>query len=117
MRDLTGLYQSDIPRDDKLRLREEVFTRGKAEWARRIADRPAHRFRGFSQQALNNAVLMHYVVYLKDIDLFESLYETAGRDLPKTIELLQQAAARGGDPFEAVRQLVKNNQPQCSVCD
>jgi len=41
--------------------------------------------------------------------LFESLYEAAGRDLPKTIALLQQAAAQGGDPFEAVRQLAKSN--------
>jgi len=109
VRDLAELYKSELSRQDKLRLREEVFTRSKAEWARRIADRPAHRFRGFSQQALNNAVLMHYVVYLKDFDLFESLYESAGRDLPKTIELLQRAAAKGGDPFDAVRQLVKKS--------
>lgn len=109
VRDLSELYQSEIPRDDKLRLREVVFSRGKEEWARRIADRPAHRFRGFSQQPLNNAVLMHYVVYLKDFDLFESLYEVAGKDLPKTIELLKKAAAQGGDPFEAVRQLVKSH--------
>jgi predicted aminopeptidase len=105
-RDLTELYNSAISREVKLRLREEVFTRSKAEWARRIADRPMHRFRGFSQQALNNAVLMHYVVYLKDLDLFESLYESAGYNLPKTIELLQQAADKGGDPFDAVRRLV-----------
>jgi predicted aminopeptidase len=105
VRDLTDLYQRDIPRDDKLRLREEVFDRSKAEWSRRIADRPAHRFRGFSQQPLNNAVLMHYLVYLKDLDLFESLYQSAGNELPRTIELLQQAAAKGGDPFEAVREL------------
>ena len=109
LHDLTELYMSDIPRDDKLRLRELVFNRSKAEWARRVADRPAHRFRGFSQQPLNNAVLMHYAVYLKDLDLFESLYDSAGQNLPKTIELLQQAAANGGDPFEAVRQLLKNN--------
>ena len=109
VRDLTVLYKSDLSRQDKLRLREEVFTRSKAEWARRIADRPAHRFRGFSQQVLNNAVLMHYVVYLKDFDLFESLYESADRDLAKTIDLLQRAAAKGGDPFEAVRQLAKNS--------
>jgi predicted aminopeptidase len=109
VRDLTELYKSDIPRADKLRLRELVFSRSKAEWARRIADRPTHRFRGFSQQPFNNAVLMHYAVYLQDLDLFESLYDTAGQKLPKTIELLQQAVANGGDPFEAVRQLVKNN--------
>ncbi len=107
VRDLTELYNRDMPREAKLRLRQEVFTRSKAEWARRIADRPLHRFRAFSQQTLNNAVLMHYVVYLKDFDLFESLYASAGKDLGKTIELLQQAAAKGGEPFEAVRQMVK----------
>ena len=96
-----------MPRDAKLRLRQEVFTRSKAEWARRIADRPPHRFRTFSQQTLNNAVLMHYVVYLKDFDLFESLYAIGRQGLGKTIELLQQAVAKGGEPFEAVRQMVK----------
>ena len=107
--DLTQLYKSDMALDDKLRLREEVFARSKSEWSRRIVDRPAHRFGRFSQQALNNAVLMHYVVYLKDLDLFESLYQSAGNDLAKTIERLQQAAAKGGDPFEAVRQLAQNS--------
>lgn len=109
VRDLTELYKSDMPRDDQLRLREEVFTRSKAEWARRIADRPRHRFRGFSRQELNNAVLMHYVVYLKDFDLFESLYDLAGKNLAKTVELLKQAVAKGGDPFAAVRQSVKKD--------
>ena len=100
---LTELYGRDIPRDDKLRLREEVFTRGKAEWARRIADRPQHRFRNFSRLPLNNAVLMHYVVYLKDLDLFESLYDLSGQNLRKTIESLKQAVDGGGEPFDAVR--------------
>src|SRR5438094_5337425 len=55
---LAELYGRDIAKDDKLRLREEIFARAKSEWARRIADRPLQRFRGFSQQPLNNAVLM-----------------------------------------------------------
>jgi len=103
---LTELYNRDVSRDDKLRLREEVFSRGKAEWARRIADRPQHRFRGFSQQPLNNAALMHYVVYLKDLDLFESLYELSGRSLGKTIEFLKQAVESGGEPFDAVQRFL-----------
>jgi predicted aminopeptidase len=102
-RELTGLYGSDLSRDDKLRLREEVFARSKAEWARRIADRPAHRFHGFSRQALNNAVLMHYVVYLKDLDIFESLYEACGRNLRRTIDVMRDAVARKAEPFEALR--------------
>jgi len=100
---LTELYGRDIPRNDKLRLREEVFTRAKAEWARRIADQPQHRLRNFSRLPLNNAVLMHYVVYLKDFDLFESLYDLSGRSLKKTIEYLKQAVDGGGEPFDAVR--------------
>jgi predicted aminopeptidase len=100
---LGDLYERDIARDDKLRLRDEVFARSKAEWSRRIADRPLHRFRGFSQQPLNNAVLMHYIVYLKDLDMFESLYEACGRDLRRTISVLRDAVGKKGEPFEAVR--------------
>jgi len=103
---LIELYGRDIPRDDKLRLREEVFARGKADWARRIADRPQHRFRAFSQLPLNNAVLMHYMVYLKDLDLFESLYEASGRNLVRTIEMLKRAVETGGEPFDAARKLL-----------
>lgn len=100
---LSELYAADIPYIDKLRLRQEVFARGKADWARRVAERPTHRFRAFSQQALNNAVLMHYVVYLKDLDLFESLYQACGRDLVRTIAALREAVAKGDEPFAAVR--------------
>jgi predicted aminopeptidase len=107
---LTELYSRDIPRDDKLRLREEVFTAAKAEWMRRIADRPVQRFRGFSQQPLNNAVLMHYVVYLKDFDLFESLYEACGRNLVRTVETLRNAVSKNGEPFEAVRAWLAKHQ-------
>jgi len=103
---LTELYNRDIAREDKLRLREEIFSRGKAEWSMRIADRPQHRFRAFSQRPLNNAVLMHYVVYLKDLDLFESVYEQSGRSLAKTIELLKQAVDDGGEPFDSVRSVL-----------
>ena len=102
-RELTTLYSRDLPREDKLRLREEVFARSKAEWARRIADRPLHRFRGFGQQPLNNAVLMHYVVYLKDLDLFESLYQACGGNLRRTIEVMRDTVKEQGEPFEAVR--------------
>ncbi len=103
---LDELYSRNISRDAKLRLREEVFTRSKAEWTRRIAGRPDHRFRGFSQQPLNNAILMHYIVYLKDLDLFEALYDSAGKNLRRTVESLERAVAAGGEPFAAVRALL-----------
>ncbi len=102
-RDLAALYAGDLSRDDKLRLREEVFARSKAEWARRIADRPLHRFRGFSQQPLNNAALMHYIVYLKDLALFEALYQKCDRNLRRTIGVMRDAVKKEREPFEALR--------------
>jgi predicted aminopeptidase len=102
-RELTKLYRSDLSDKDKLRLREEVFSRSKAEWARRITDRPLHRFRGFSQQPLNNAIVMHYVVYLKDLDVFESLYEACGRNLRNTIGVMREAVKKEREPFQALR--------------
>ena len=107
---LRELYSRDIPYADKLRLREQVFARSKAEWLRRIADRPTHRFHGFSQRPLNNAVLMHYVVYLTDLDLFESVYESCGRDLVLTVDALRHAVANGSEPFEAVRAWVDQHR-------
>lgn len=106
---LDGLYSRDIPRGDKLRLREEVFARSKAEWARRIADRPEHPFRAFAEQPLNNAVLMHYIVYLKDLDLFEALYQANGKNLRRTVASLKAAAATCSEPFTAVRALLNKN--------
>ena len=100
---LSDLYRRNIAKEDKLRLRNEVFARSQAEWARRIANQPTHRFRGFSQQPLNNAVLMHYGVYLKNLQLFESLYELEGGNLVRTIDALEQSTQNGGEPFGALR--------------
>jgi predicted aminopeptidase len=112
---LAELYGRDIAKDDKLRLREEIFARAKAEWARRIADRPLQRFRGFSQQPLNNAVLMHYLVYLKDLDLFESIYESSDRNLVRTIEAIRTAVRDRGEPFEALRAWLDKSQTHQSA--
>ena len=109
---LSGLYRRSIATEDKLRLREEVFARSQSEWARRIAARPAHRFRGFSLQPLNNAVLMHYGVYLNNLQLFESLYELEGRNLGRTIAALEQSTKHGGEPFHALRSWLNRHKSE-----
>ena len=107
---LSELYGKEIPLGEKLRLREAIFERGKKEWGERIAGRPAHRFRGFAKQPLNNAVMIHYLLYLKNLKLFEALYELQGRDLARVIDSMREAVARGGEPFEAVRGLLPGGQ-------
>ncbi len=111
-RSLKDLYGRDIAEEEKLKLREKIFFQSKNEWSRRIAKQPAHRFRGFGQQEINNAVIAHYLLYFKDLELFESLYEAQGKDLAQSLESIIQSIPNGGDPFDTVRELVsKKSRP------
>jgi predicted aminopeptidase len=101
--ELTSLYGRDTPMEEKLRAREEVFSQGKERWERRVAAKPSRRFRNFSKQPLNNAVMIHYLLYMKELWLFEALYKAQGNDLRKTIGVIRAAVAAGGEPFEAMR--------------
>ncbi len=112
---LRGLYESDIPRADKLRLREQVFTRSQEEWQRYIGDHPDQNFRRFGKRPLNNAVLMNYLVYLTHLNLFESLYAANGNDLRRTVGAMRNAVAEGGDPFEAVQHWLDKHRRQPNV--
>jgi predicted aminopeptidase len=112
---LNELYARDIPYEDKLRLREQVFSRSKAEWARRVANRPGNRFRSFAQQPLNNAIIINYFLYLKNLKLFEALYEAEGKNLLSSIASIREAVAKGGEPFESVQSFLNNKSNRAVV--
>ena len=74
-----------------------------------------HQYRGFVQQKVNNAVVAHYLLYLRDLQLFESLYEIHGKDLIRLMESIGNSVNDGGDPFDAMRTLLhqrKRKEPQ-----
>ncbi|MBI4526781.1 MAG: aminopeptidase, partial [Deltaproteobacteria bacterium] len=108
---LKELYGKDLPEEEKLRLREEIFARSQEEWSARIAGRAGHSFRGFGQQKINNAVVLHYLLYYKELDLFESLYQKQEKDLMRVVELARNVTKKSGDPFEAIRQAVREIPP------
>ncbi|HET8564528.1 MAG TPA: aminopeptidase, partial [Candidatus Binatia bacterium] len=103
---LKELYARNIPLEEILRLREEVFAKGKAEWADRISTRPSHRFRYFSMRPLNNAVMIHYLLYMNNLKLFESLYQAEGGNLVRVIDLIREAVPKGREPFATVQALL-----------
>jgi predicted aminopeptidase len=107
---LTTLYDKDISLQEKLREREKIFVQGKEEWAQQAARIPLHRFRNFSQNPLNNAVMINYLLYTKDLRLFEDLYDAQGQDLKKTLSAIREAVAGGSEPFDAVRAQLKKEQ-------
>jgi predicted aminopeptidase len=107
---LTDLYRRDISLADKLRLREQVFTQGKAEWAERIAAGSARRYRGFLQRPLNNAVLIHYVTYLTNLTLFESLYAAEGKSLARFVAAVREGVKGDEEPFAVVESLLHDKR-------
>jgi predicted aminopeptidase len=107
---LNQLYARAIPVEDKLRLRQEVFSRAKAEWTRRVSTGAAARFRGFARQPLNNAVLMHYVIYLKNLQLFEALYDAEGSSLARFIAAVREPVQKGDEPFAVVQSLLDDKR-------
>ena len=108
---LNQLYAQPIGREEKLQLREEIFSQSQDEWGRQTMDRPEHRYRGFSQGKVNNAVIAHSLLYLRHLELFESLYEALGENLRKCIELVAENVGKAQDPFTAVRSVLEKYQP------
>lgn len=106
-RSLMGLYNKDLPLEEKLRLRTEIFSQSQREWSRQIADRPAHQYRRFAKEEINNAVLAHYLLYLRELELFEALYHAEGKDLARFVRWIGESIRDAEDPFEAVRGLLK----------
>ncbi len=111
---LRELYAKDLPEEEKLRLREEIFSRSQSEWSQQTSDRPRHRFGAFSRMKVNNAVVAHYLLYLKSLELFESVYQVEGKDLARSVEAIKESVQGGRDPFESVRELAKKLQARSS---
>lgn len=110
---LKELYAKELPEEEKLRLREGIFSGSREDWSRRIAGRPGHRFRGFSRQEINNAVIAHYLLYMNRLSLFEAFYEAQEKDLARSIQVIAEAVKKDDDdPFGAVQAVVGSRPPR-----
>ncbi len=98
---LTRLYTSPFPEEEKLAQRTAVFSQLQAEF-RQLPGTAAHPS-DFASVPLNNAVILHYLTYLRDLRVFERVYEQHGHDLRRTLDTLTTLAADAEQPFEAVR--------------
>jgi predicted aminopeptidase len=111
---LRELYGKTLPREETLKLREEIFSRAQKDWTAEVGGRPQHRYGSFAQAKLNNAVIAHFLLYHRDLDLFESIYEASGKDLARTVEAIKEAVRSGNAPFDDVRTLAKKLEAQGS---
>jgi predicted aminopeptidase len=100
---LNALYASSIAEADKLRQREDLFARLQEDF--RNLPGPVRQNTDFASVKLNNAVVLQYLVYLKELALFEQVYQQNEQNLPTTLARITAAAKKEDDPFAGVRAL------------
>lgn len=84
---LDSVYQTELPLDEKLSKREEIFSQAKQHYI----DLPLRtdRYDGFPTWELNNALLALYRVYQGQSDVFNRVFEHLNEDLVQTLEVLK----------------------------
>ncbi len=91
---LSTYYGKEIPRDEKLRGREELFRSIKEEFGGIKVQLKTDYYKDFEKKDLNNAVLLAYRRYIHRLEKFEALYEYSERDLKKVIEFFKELQGR-----------------------
>lgn len=102
---LEALYTASLSEAEKLRHREVLFTQLQEEF--RNLPGPIRQNSDFATVRLNNAVVLHYLVYLQDLALFEQLYQQHRQDLQGTLARITEVAGDADEPFAGVRTLVQ----------
>ena len=102
---LNALYASPVSEAEKLRQRAVLFVRLQEEF--RSLPGPVRQNTDFASVQLNNAVVLQYLMYLKELALFEQLYQQNGRELRVTLARITEAAKKEDDPFAGVRALAR----------
>jgi len=101
---LEKLYNSDLSREEKITAREPIFDAARQRMEDEILPQmhyPEHyqKYTGFN---FNNAFILVNARYNTDLDLFAAIYEQAGRNWSRALDVLRQAAA-AADPFAFLR--------------
>lgn len=106
---LNAVYdRSDLQTADKIRLRDEVLTRGQQIFADSVQPRlRIATYASFAREPLNNATLISRRLYYHRLDLFEQIFQRYGSDLRRTIQVVLDATREVDDPYAAVEALVR----------
>jgi predicted aminopeptidase len=92
---LADFYVQQMPREDKLKGREEVFRSIKEGFNQIKTQFATDYYRDFEMGDLNNALLLAYRQYVCQLEKFETLYKQLGRDTRKVVEYFQKIQTSG----------------------
>ena len=99
LRELERLYASPRPRDEKLRLREQVFAHIRDAFLRDFPTPPGRRAGAFARGEINNAMLAVHTTYHRATPEHDRLLYASGGDLARFIRLYKHAVDDTDDPL------------------
>ena len=84
------LYSAEGEEEDKLAARGRIFEDGTASFRKDLEALVSTRYGGILRQDWNNALLVSYLTYHEDPDLWEALYDRFDGDLKAMVDWLKQ---------------------------
>lgn len=98
---LVALYASSVAEAEKLSRREKLFAQIQQEY--RALPGPLNDKSPLASGMLNNAILLHHLVYTQELALFEQVYQQTGQDLQRTLTRITESVEDTAEPFAAVK--------------
>jgi len=105
---LSNFYSKDIPREEKIAGREEIFGSLIEEFE--TISFKTDLYKNFAKKDLNNSVLLAYRRYMHRLDNFDAVYEYLGSDLRKMIGFFKEIRASGEKPTAYLERWMKEKK-------
>ena len=113
---LDSLYTTGLPRNEILEERGGIFEAAKARYrSRRDEFSAPDRYDGFLDWEVNNASLLSYRRYNRDLELFERLWALHDRDLKRTVRAVAGCEGRP-DPWQCLSDLAAGARARVEQC-
>ena len=98
---LVALYASSVTEAEKLGQREKLFVQIQEEY--RALPGPLNDKSPFASGQLNNAILLHHLVYMQELAVFEEVYQQTDQDLQRTLARITDSVEDTAEPFVEVK--------------
>lgn len=103
---LEAVYaRTDLPIEERLRLREEVHDRAQQDFLEEFGTELSPGYRRLVESPLNNARLVAIRLYYHRLDLFEAALQRHGQDMPATIQAIIEGVRGSKDPYAVLAHL------------
>lgn len=103
--ELEELYALDLPRDQVLRRRAEVFRRAHGDLKDLRRAMATGAYASMERRPLNNAVILAYRTYHRDLAIFEAVWRQRDESLPEALGAFVEAS-EAADPVAALKATV-----------